>query len=145
MQEDTSVDRVLVSDDYVYWGGNGPPLPEFGGCNLCKEGRGYRVNFPEEVAEEFVEWIRRLQGASETGVCGNPLDLKMSEKIRRKSRKAVSFGWIELRGHRVFCWTDEGCPWARATHPNLGFCWRQGRLSFRTPSRAALSADVRLT
>ena len=83
-----SVDRVLVSDDYVYWGGNGPPLPEFGGCNLCKEGQGYRVNFPEEVAEEFVEWIRRLQGAGETGVCGNPLDLNMSEKIRRDSLKA---------------------------------------------------------
>ena len=87
MQEDTSVDRVLISNDFMYWGGNGPPLPEFGGYNLCKEGRGYRVNFPEEVTEEFVEWIRRLQGAGETGVCGNPLDLKMSEKIRRKSRK----------------------------------------------------------
>ena len=23
---------------------------------------------------------------------------------------------VELRGHRVFCRTDEGCPWARATH-----------------------------
>ena len=87
MQEDTGVDRVLVSNDFMYWGGNGPPLPEFGGYNLCKEGRGYRVNFPEEVAEKFVDWIRRLQGAGETGVCGNPLDLNMSEKIRRKSRK----------------------------------------------------------
>ena len=80
------IDRVLVSDDYVYWGGNGPPLPEFGGYNLCKEGRNYLVKFPEEVAEEFVAWIRRLQCAGETGLCGNPMDLNMSEKIRRDSR-----------------------------------------------------------
>ena len=84
-RRDTSVDRVLVSDDYVYWGGNGPPLPEFDGYNLCKEGRNYLVKFPEEVVEMFVEWIRRLQTAGETGVCGNPLDLKLSEKIRRES------------------------------------------------------------
>ena len=86
IQDDTSVDRVLISNDFVYWGGNGPPLPEFGGYNLCKEGRNYLVKFPEEVVEMFVEWIRRLQGAGETGVCGNPLDLKMSEKIRLESR-----------------------------------------------------------
>ncbi len=85
MQQDTGVDRVLISDDFVYWGGNGPVLPEFGGYNLCKEGQGYLVKFPEEVVEEFVEWVRRLQGAGGTGVCGDPLD--QSEKNRRKSRK----------------------------------------------------------
>ena len=87
MQWDTGVDRVLISDDFVYWGGNGPVLPEFGGSNLCKERQGYLVNFPEEVVEEFVEWIRRLQGAGDTGLCGNPLDQSLSERIRRKSRK----------------------------------------------------------
>ena len=87
MQQDTGVDRVLISDDFVYWGGNGPLLPEFGGSNLCKEGRGYLVKFPEEVVEGFVEWIRRLQGAGDTGLCGNPLDQRLSERIRRKSRK----------------------------------------------------------
>ena len=93
LQEDISVDRVLVSGDFVYWGGNGPPLPEFGGYKLCREGRGYLVNFPEEVVAMFVEWIRGLQCAGETGACGNPLDLKMSEKIRRESREpSVSDG-----------------------------------------------------
>ena len=87
MQWDTGVDRVLISDDFVYWGGNGPALTEFGGSNLCKEGRGYRVKFPEAVVEEFVEWVRRLQGAGGTGLCGDPLDQSLSERIRRKSRK----------------------------------------------------------
>ena len=85
MEQDTSVDRVLISDDFVYWGGNGPVFPKFGGSNLCREGRNYLVNFPEEVVEEFVEWVRRLQDAGVTGVCGDPLD--QSEKNRRKSRK----------------------------------------------------------
>ena len=85
MEQDISVDRVLISDDFVYWGGNGPVFPEFRGSNLCQEGRNYLVNFPEEVVEEFVEWVRRLQDTGGTGVCGDPLD--QSEKNRRKSLK----------------------------------------------------------
>ena len=27
LRHDTRVDRVLISDDYIYWGGDGPPFP----------------------------------------------------------------------------------------------------------------------
>ena len=89
---DTSVDRVLISDDFVYWGGNGPLLPEFGGLNLCKEGRNHlkfdsRVSTEKAAIEEFVVWIQGIQANGETGVCGKPLDFKLSEKLRRKARK----------------------------------------------------------
>lgn len=86
VEEDTSVDRVLISEDFIYWGGDGPLLPEFQGFNLVKTGPGYKVNFPERVVEEFIAWIRGLQTVGENGVCGKPLDLKLSEKSRRDAR-----------------------------------------------------------
>ncbi len=68
---DTRVDRVLISQDFVYWGGNGPILPEFEEHNICKEGRGHKANFPCEVVEEFIDWLRNL---GDKGYCGTPLD-----------------------------------------------------------------------
>ena len=86
LEEDTSVDRVLISDDFIYWGGCGPLLPEFRGSTMIKAGPNYKVKFPERVVEEFVAWIRGLQAEGQRGVCGKPLDLKLSEKLRRGAR-----------------------------------------------------------
>ena len=87
MEEDTTVDRVLISDDFIYWGGSGPLLPEPRGYNLVKTGPGYKVKFPEKVIEEFIAWIRGLQAVGQRGVWGKPLDLKLSEKSRREARR----------------------------------------------------------
>ena len=87
MEEDTSVERVLISDDFVYWGGSGPLLPEFRGCNLVKIGPYYKVKFPEWVVEEFIAWIGGLKCEGQKGVCGKPLDLKLSEKSRREAQR----------------------------------------------------------
>ena len=84
LAEDTPVDRVLISDDFTYWGGSGPVLPEFHGHSLIKTGPGYKVNFPEEVVEALIVWIRGLQAEGQRGVCGKPLDLEESEKKRRR-------------------------------------------------------------
>ncbi len=83
--DDTAVDRVPISCDFIYWGGSGPVLPEFQGHSLIKTGPGYKVNFPEEVVEEFVAWIRCLQTEGQRGVCGGPLDLALSERKRRRA------------------------------------------------------------
>ena len=71
IEHDTRIDRVLISEDFAYWGGNGPILPEFEGQDICKEGRGHKANFPAEVVEAFVNWFRNL---GDTGYCGDPLD-----------------------------------------------------------------------
>ena len=68
---DTGIDRVLVSDDFVYWGGDGPNLPEFRGHSICKEGIGHKANFPYEVVEKFTKWLRK---SGDSGYCGIPLD-----------------------------------------------------------------------
>ena len=75
INNDTQTDRVLISNDYIYWGGEGPKIPEkyrnFCGSDLCKAGRGYKCNFPDNMVNEFVDWIRSL---GVQGYCGTPLD-----------------------------------------------------------------------
>ena len=70
---DTQVDRVLVSDDFIYWGGTGPKLPMFCGVNFCKSGPSYKYKFHREKAVAgLIAWIR---GLNVSGCCGSPLDL----------------------------------------------------------------------
>ena len=71
INNDTQVDKVLVSDDFVYWGGSGPPLQKFCGANLCHTTQGHRCRFPEEAVDAFIRWIRQV---GETGYCGSPLE-----------------------------------------------------------------------
>jgi hypothetical protein len=76
IKADTGTNRVLVSDDFVYWGGSGPELParflDYGPTHesVCA-GRGHKNHFPPQFVNDFVGWIRSL---SETGDCGEPLD-----------------------------------------------------------------------
>ena len=71
IRNDTKVDRVLISEDFVYWGGSGPLLREFGGVSLCHTTQAHRSKFPRLAVDEFVEWIREM---GETGYNGIPLE-----------------------------------------------------------------------
>lgn len=72
---DTKNNRVLLSDDFVYWGGDGPILPKklrnYDGFNICCERRGHKNNFPEKMISEFITWFRSL---NKKGYCGYPID-----------------------------------------------------------------------
>lgn len=75
---DTSTDRMLFSEDFVYWGGSGPELPErfldFGEAHeSVPAGRGHKNDFSAPLVTDFIEWIRSL---NQTGYCGEPLDWK---------------------------------------------------------------------
>lgn len=78
---DTGVNRVLVSNDFVYFGGEGPEFPEElrdqQGRQLCKTGIGLTTFDEPQLIKNFELWIRSL-GAS--GYQGAP------------------FEWITLRG-----------------------------------------------
>ena len=80
LEHDTSVDRVLISDDFVYWGGEGPALPEFRCIDLRKRGPAHRCNFPDDVVDEVVAWIRRIQRSGDIGRYGDPLDMTEHER-----------------------------------------------------------------
>ena len=70
-KHDTRVDRVLISDDFVYWGGAGPEFPLFAGTDIRQPGQSYRSRFGQQVVDDFIFWLRNL---GEKGYCGTPLD-----------------------------------------------------------------------
>jgi hypothetical protein len=76
VKTDTQTNRILISDDFVYWGGSGPRVPakflNYGRehVSLCA-GRNHRSNFPTAFIKDFVDWIRSL---GEQGYIGEPLD-----------------------------------------------------------------------
>jgi hypothetical protein len=61
---DTGTNRVLISSDFVYFGGFGPMFPEdlrsFDGQDICKTGRGRSCFEDTNLIEHFVHWIRSL-------------------------------------------------------------------------------------
>lgn len=61
---DTGVNRVLISNDFVYFGGDGPAFPEdlkdHQGRALCKSGIGLTTFDDEQLIANFERWIRWL-------------------------------------------------------------------------------------
>ena len=68
---DTKIDRVLISDDFIYWGGSGPLIPAFSGIDICKRGPSHKCKFPKKLIEDFIAWLRSF---NEMGYCGTPLE-----------------------------------------------------------------------
>lgn len=74
---DTATNRVLLSDNFIYWGGSGPQLPTRfltygpGQISLCA-GRNHKNNLPAELVSGFVAWM--IRSFDEHGYAGEPLD-----------------------------------------------------------------------
>jgi hypothetical protein len=75
---DTGANRVLVSTDFVYFGGVGPKIPgEFRkGKDICVHGMGRKVFDDPAMITAFVKWIRSL---GDQGYCGRPMDWILEE------------------------------------------------------------------
>jgi hypothetical protein len=75
VDHDTRVDRVLISDHFTYWGGDGPEIPpqfrDFDGVDACLGRQGHRCRFPEPFVDELVAW---LDGRGMSGYTGRPQD-----------------------------------------------------------------------
>ena len=74
-EKDTRVARILLSDDFVYFGSEGPLLPskylDDGHLNFVCIRRNHRRLEDPNVINSFEKWIRDL---GVNGVCGVPLD-----------------------------------------------------------------------
>ena len=74
IRNDTQTDRVLLSQDYAYWGGSGPEIPpkfrDYDGYDICAK-RNHKSLFPEGLVKDFVAWFRSL---NTNGFLGAPLD-----------------------------------------------------------------------
>ena len=81
VRRDTGVERILVSDEFVYFGAEGPQLPaqflDGGSVQLICLHRNYRRVRSEPVIAAFENWIMSL---AKTGFQGKPWD------------------WVERRG-----------------------------------------------
>lgn len=68
---DTGVDRVLISNDFVYFGGEGPAIPgdlkDKEGRSIRKSGIGRTVFHDDLLADEFEKWLRGLGVAGYQG------------------------------------------------------------------------------
>ena len=61
---DTGVNRILISNDYVYFGGEGPEFPkelkDQQGRSLCKAGIGLTSFDDPELVAKMEKWVRDL-------------------------------------------------------------------------------------
>jgi hypothetical protein len=71
VSHDTRIDRVLISDDFVYCGGDGPIIPSATAQKLCKRGPGHRCNFDDAFIREVAE---ELRVSGRWGYAAAPLD-----------------------------------------------------------------------
>jgi hypothetical protein len=78
IEADTGTNRILFSDDFVYWGGSGPEIPApllrwgLRQENLCAI-FGHKNRFPQAMVDDVIGWIR---SQNQSGFCGEPLDWK---------------------------------------------------------------------
>jgi hypothetical protein len=56
---DTNVDRILISNEFVYFGGDGPHFPDIL-IDVCKFGIGHSCINNTQLIEAFTCWIRSL-------------------------------------------------------------------------------------
>ncbi|HLQ12534.1 MAG TPA: hypothetical protein VK130_04715 [Steroidobacteraceae bacterium] len=71
---DTRVDRVLISSDFIYWGGDGPAIPP-SLRRVRKRGPGHRSDFDEAFIAKIISWLRSFP---EGGYIGAPLDWSLT-------------------------------------------------------------------
>jgi hypothetical protein len=83
---DTSVDRILMSDHFIYFGSKAPKVPqELLTALKYRNGRGYRV-FPREQCRDLLKWIEVQTGGEFNRVVDDPFQLRVGDK--RYSRTA---------------------------------------------------------
>lgn len=73
--KDTSVDRVLIADEFTYWGSSGPVLPEHL-KRIFPKTRNYKVNHDEDLLAEFQQFLALDRPR---GVVGEPADWSNSK------------------------------------------------------------------
>lgn len=86
IQADTKSDRVLLSREFVYFGGDGPEVPARLRTgfkqDLVHGGRGYRNRFEDEQIVAAIQWFRSLP----QGVPGRPFAwAKLSSTIKARA------------------------------------------------------------
>jgi hypothetical protein len=75
LRHDTQTEKVLVGEQFTYWGGSGPLVPPEH-QSVLRKGQGHRSRFPEEVIQDFIGWI---SSTGERGYRGPPREFARLE------------------------------------------------------------------
>lgn len=71
----SSTSTVLLSNDFCYWGGSGPRIPNrFRNCrgqDICCTTQGHKNKFDPALVADFVDWLRSHEVH---GLVGKPLE-----------------------------------------------------------------------
>ena len=63
LNDDTETDKVLIAEDFWYFGSNAPTIPpQFRGqgqADICG-GHGHKVNFVDGLVDDFLAWVHTL-------------------------------------------------------------------------------------
>ena len=82
---DTGGKKVLIGEDFIYWGGDGPPLPE--NLQALIVGRSYKSTANNKYIYDFIKWFEDQQ---ERGCVSQPtnglLPPSMKGKVKRGKR-----------------------------------------------------------
>jgi len=89
-RHDTETDRVLISDEFYYFGRSAPVVPsKILGKIGYKNGRGHR-KFPLSDCETLLTWIKNHSGQSNR-LISEPFQLRQSDKrFSKKLNRLVS-------------------------------------------------------
>lgn len=68
IMRDTHSPRVLVGEEFYYWGSAGPTIPDKF-SDTCLSGQGHRCNFPSSFVNSLIDWIRSM---GQKGYLGEP-------------------------------------------------------------------------
>src|SRR6266511_2307861 len=101
VEHDTRTDRVLISDHFVYWGGEGPQVPaefrDWDGVDISLGRQGHRCNFPDGLVAEFVGW---LEQTGVEGYVGQPTNWEVLYAARDASVERLWSRAVATRGNR---------------------------------------------
>ena len=77
IRKDTSVNRVLISEKFLYWGDQAIEVPElfraYNGYDIVNQRQGHKCRFPEALPREFEVWMNSFE---RFGVLGRPQNWK---------------------------------------------------------------------
>jgi hypothetical protein len=83
IRNDTQANRVLIGNEFIYWGGSGPLIPSAfrqPGSDI-RAVRGHKNNFDAFFVDKFVDWVR---SQADVGQVGRPLDWRLPPKTYKK-------------------------------------------------------------
>jgi hypothetical protein len=86
---DTQTDRILLSEEFYYFGENAPLVPtKLLQKTGYKNGRGHRV-FDEEDCQSLLSWVKKQAGHQVNRILGDPFQFMSDKRFSRTRNRLI--------------------------------------------------------